>query len=96
MRSDKISTQVSFKQHFFMELEWFGAMDESDGQSSLLVVIIDTNPVWWGQRSLEADGVSLESYIIAQQRRFARVFILTSHSRPTHSVHLLHQIITNA
>ena len=41
-------------------------MDDSDGQSSLLVVILDTNPVWWGQRSLETDGVNELSYIIAQ------------------------------
>ena len=33
-------------------------MDDLDGQSNLLVVIIDTNPVWWGQRSSEADGVN--------------------------------------
>ena len=41
-------------------------MDDSDGQSSLLVVILDTNPVWWGQRSMETDGVNEISYIIAQ------------------------------
>ena len=65
-------------------------MDDSDGQSSLLVVILDTNPVWWGQRSLETDGVNEKSYIIAQDlhgsiQLLTRCSIYCPHeqSRPT-------------
>ncbi len=44
-------------------------MTDSDESSSLLVAIIDTNPVWWGQRSLQNDGVSFKPSIIAHENK---------------------------
>ena len=38
----------------------------TEEKSSLLVIVIDTNPVWWGQRHMKQDEHVSQSRIIAQ------------------------------
>ncbi len=48
----------------------------SDEPNSLLVIVIDTNPVWWGQRLIKHDGDVRKCQFIAQS--FAVVFSFIS------------------